>query len=110
MFTAFVVILPILALLLFRSFIFPLFYTKEIRQELVNNNDYCTIDVRDYSVFHRTPTEQAKNIPLSILHRSVNEEDCDKEIVVVSDDTKGALMAARILNKAKKKPIYYYTV
>jgi rhodanese-related sulfurtransferase len=100
----------VFTLYVIRNFILPYAYLKPIEQTHVNSNDYCTIDIRDYSTFHNTPIEEAINIPLSVLHRSVEKEDCDKNIVVVSDDTKGALMAARILKKAKKKPVFYYTV
>jgi rhodanese-related sulfurtransferase len=100
----------VFALYIVRNYVLPYAYLKPIEQTNVNSNDYCTIDIRDYSTFHNTPIDEAINIPLSVLHRSVDKEDCDKNIVVVSDDTKGALMAARILKKAKKKSVYYYTV
>jgi hypothetical protein len=103
-------LLVLVGFYILRTFILPRSYVKPIEQGSVNTNDYCTIDIRDYNASYRMPIEEAKNIPLSILHRSVAKENCDKNIVVVSDDTKGALIAARIIKKATKKPIFYYTV
>ncbi|OZM56113.1 hypothetical protein CIB95_13470 [Lottiidibacillus patelloidae] len=110
MFAVLAGLLFIVLIYFIRNFVVPYAYLKPIEKTSVNSNDYCTIDIRDYSEVHRTPIDDAVNIPLSILHRSVNSEECDKNIVVVSDGTKGALMAARIIKKAKKKPVYYYTV
>ncbi|WP_377888100.1 rhodanese-like domain-containing protein [Alkalihalobacillus sp. R86527] len=89
----------------------PYTYLKPINVDPFDDDRYCLIDVRDYILSHRMPYEKAKNIPLSYLGRQTRENDvCDKEIVVLAEDRKAARMAAKILLKQSKQPIYYMTV
>jgi len=89
----------------------PLFYLKPIKCEMVNNDQFCLIDIREYIQSNRKPVKEAENIPLSILKRQLREKTiCNKRILLIVDDHHAARAAARILAKQKAKPIYYMTV
>lgn len=90
--------------------IFPL-RLKQIQQIPANICQYCLIDIRDFISAHNQPMTGAKNIPLSYLSREMKiNELCDKDIVIVTDDHRGAKLAAKIINKKLKKPVYYITI
>lgn len=96
---------------MWRNLVSPFFYMKRIEKNRIDDEAYCLIDVRDFITFYRSPTDKAKNIPLSYLPREVRGDAiCDKEVVVIADGTRAAKMAARIINKQIKKPIYYVTI
>lgn len=98
-------------MIIWRNIIAPNFYVKRIEKDKVNLKQYCLIDIRDYTTFHRNPTTEAKNIPLSYLQREVREDTiCDKQVIVFADGKRDALLAARILNKRIKQTIYYVTI
>ncbi|SDY03397.1 MULTISPECIES: rhodanese-like domain-containing protein [Salimicrobium] len=74
----------------------------------ISDNDYCVIDIRDYISAHRSPYPGAENIPLSYLPRELKERfDCPKEILLVTDDERGAVKAARLLRKKRDQSVYY---
>ncbi|WP_236560981.1 rhodanese-like domain-containing protein [Pontibacillus sp. HMF3514] len=104
------VILASIGLIVFvlNQYVLPFNYLKKIDQQSINDDRYCVIDVRDYVSAHRSPFPSAENIPLSYLPRALKERfDCSKEIVLVSDDVRGARIAAKIMRKKKFKSIYY---
>ncbi|WP_347862526.1 rhodanese-like domain-containing protein [Salimicrobium sp. PL1-032A] len=81
---------------------------KTINEQELSKNDYCVIDIRDYISAHRSPYPGAENIPLSYLPRELKERfDCPKEILLVTDDERGAVKAARMLRKRNNKDVYY---
>ncbi|MBH0231092.1 rhodanese-like domain-containing protein [Halobacillus sp. KCTC 3957] len=72
------------------------------------SDDFCIIDIRDYISAHRSPYPGAENIPLSYLSRALNERfECPKEILLVTDDKRGAKIAAKMIKKKQNKPVYY---
>lgn len=89
----------------------PNFYLKRIEKNCIRQGDYCVIDVRDYILAHREPLKDVQNIPLCYLRRQVEEKGvCLRNVVVVAEDRKAAKMAARILTKKSRQPVYYVTV
>ncbi|KHE72052.1 rhodanese-like domain-containing protein [Halobacillus sp. BBL2006] len=71
-------------------------------------DDFCVIDIRDYISAHRAPYPGAENIPLSYLPRALKERfDCTKQILVVTDDKRGAKLAAKMIRKHRRRSIYY---
>jgi len=92
----------------FNQYVLPFNYLKKIDQQSIQDDRYCVIDVRDYVSAHRSPFPSAENIPLSYLPRALKERfDCTKEVVLVSDDKRGARIAAKMMRKKKFKSIYY---
>lgn len=106
------IILALAVLYILFSYLMPYWKLKTIRQECINQDDYCMIDVRDYHFAYRNPyTVGTKNIPLSYLSRASREEEvCDKDIVVIAESRLAAVMAARILKRRTKRFIYYVTM
>ncbi|RWZ54841.1 rhodanese-like domain-containing protein [Halobacillus fulvus] len=81
---------------------------KPMNHQSVSLDDFCIIDIRDYISSYRSPYPGAENIPLSYLPRELKERfDCPKQILLVTDDKRGAKMAARMIRKKKHKSIYY---
>lgn len=81
---------------------------KTINEQELSKKDYCVIDIRDYISAHRSPYPGAENIPLSYLPRELKERfDCPKKILLVTDDERGAVKAARLLRKKKNQSVYY---
>ncbi|TGB02148.1 rhodanese-like domain-containing protein [Halobacillus salinus] len=73
-----------------------------------SRNDFCIIDIRDYISSHRSPYPNAENIPLSYLNREMKERyACRKEILLITDDFRGARLAAKIIRKNQSQTIYY---
>lgn len=104
-----VTIVTLVALVLFmiKQYVLPFNYMKKIDQQSIDDR-FCVIDVRDYVSAHRSPFPTAENIPLSYLPRALKERfDCTKEIVLISDDIRGARIAAKMMRKKKFKSIYY---
>ncbi|SEB04336.1 hypothetical protein SAMN05421743_1141 [Thalassobacillus cyri] len=88
----------------------PRWKLKKIEQPVVIDERFCVIDIRDYISAHRSPYPGAENIPLSYLPRALKEHfDCPKDVLVISDDFRGARIAANIFRKKRKKNIYYVT-
>ncbi|MGP4061462.1 rhodanese-like domain-containing protein [Halobacillus sp. H74] len=84
------------------------FFLKPYQRQRSTEDEFCVIDIRDYISAHRSPYPGAENIPLSYLRRTLNERfDCPKKILVVSDDKRGAKMAAKLIRKKQHKPVYY---
>lgn len=103
-----VVLVLLVIWVLFRSYIAPIRSLESIDYNLIDREKYCLIDVRDYIASHQMPFRDACNIPLSYLSREVKKKlECEKDIVLICDDFRGAKMAARILNKQRVKKIYY---
>ncbi|MFG6119493.1 MULTISPECIES: rhodanese-like domain-containing protein [Thalassobacillus] len=99
-----------LGILAVTRFAIPRWKLKEIDQQIVLDERFCVIDIRDYISAHRSPFPGAENIPLSYLPRALKEQfDCQKEVLVVSDDIRGARIAANLFRKKRKKNIYYVT-
>lgn len=85
-------------------------YLKKLNDTGEKEDRFCVIDIRDYISAHRAPYPGAENIPLSYLSRALKERfDCPKEILVITDDERGARMAAKLIRKKQNKPIYYKT-
>lgn len=81
---------------------------KPFNRQLISDDDLCVIDIRDYISAHRSPYPGAENIPLSYLKRALKERfDCTKEILLITDDKRGAKLAARMIRKKQSKSIYY---
>lgn len=92
-----------------RNVSLPHMYLKKIDQNTISNDRYCVIDVRDYVSAHNQPYPSAQNIPLSYLPRELKDTfDCTKDIVLISDDVRGARIAAKMLRKKNNRPIYYF--
>jgi hypothetical protein len=92
-------------------FVYPNLYLKRIEKDLVQNDHFCKIDIRDFISSHRAPMNDAENIPLSYLPRTLKEKTpCDKDVVIIAENQKAARIAARMLKKQVKKQLYYYTV
>ncbi|ASF40214.1 rhodanese-like domain-containing protein [Halobacillus sp. B29] len=81
---------------------------KPYNQSNLSGADLCVIDIRDYISAYRSPYPGAENIPLSYLSRTIKERfDCPEKILVVSDDKRGAKLAAKIIRKKRQQSIYY---
>lgn len=81
---------------------------KPFTQHFVPEDEFCVIDIRDYISAYRSPFPGAENIPLSYLPRVLKERfDCSKEILLVTDDVRGARLAAKMINKKQPHSIYY---
>ncbi|MFC7322120.1 rhodanese-like domain-containing protein [Halobacillus campisalis] len=81
---------------------------KPLTRQKVSGDEFCVIDIRDYISAHRSPYPGAENIPLSYLPRALKERyECTKNILLVTDDKRGAMLAARIIRKKRHKSIYY---
>ncbi|MFC0523964.1 rhodanese-like domain-containing protein [Pontibacillus salicampi] len=92
-----------------RNVSLPHMYMKKIDQNLISEDKYCVIDVRDYVSAHNSPFPSAENIPLSYLPRVLKDKfDCTKDIVLISDDMRGARIAAKMLRKKQNRSIYYF--
>ncbi|WP_205439388.1 rhodanese-like domain-containing protein [Halobacillus ihumii] len=77
-------------------------------KEQVSIEEYCVIDIRDYISASHSPYPGAENIPLSYLPRELKERmDCEKNILLITDDKRGAKMAAKIIRKKRNSSIYY---
>jgi hypothetical protein len=99
------------ALFLWQNVIFPQFYMKRISKDRIEGDGYYLIDVRDFITFHRNPVQRANNIPLSYLSREVSKSGFgDQKIVIIADGRRAARMAAKIIQKQSKRPVYYLTV
>nr|WP_239534308.1 rhodanese-like domain-containing protein [Thalassobacillus pellis] len=91
-------------------FFLPIMHLRKVDQEGLQDKHYCVIDIRDYISAHRHPFPGAENIPLSYLSRALRGQfDCQKDVLVVSDDVRSARIAANIFRKKHKKKIYYVT-
>ncbi|UOQ94190.1 rhodanese-like domain-containing protein [Halobacillus shinanisalinarum] len=74
----------------------------------VSIGDYCVIDIRDYISASHSPYPGAENIPLSYLPRELKDQfDCPKNILLITDDKRGAKIAAKIIRKKRNKLVYY---
>ncbi|WP_035511346.1 rhodanese-like domain-containing protein [Halobacillus karajensis] len=81
---------------------------KPFHKGRTSEGDMCVIDIRDYISAYRCPYPGAENIPLSYLPRVLKDQlCCSKPILIVSDDKRGARMAAKILRRRWRKRIYY---
>ncbi|MFD2922787.1 rhodanese-like domain-containing protein [Halobacillus naozhouensis] len=79
-----------------------------IGDEQISIKEYCIIDIRDYISASHSPYPGSENIPLSYLSRELKERmDCEKNILLITDDKRGAKMAAKIIRKKWKSSIYY---
>ncbi|WP_079526823.1 rhodanese-like domain-containing protein [Halobacillus hunanensis] len=79
-----------------------------IGKEQISIEEYCVIDIRDYISASHSPYPGAENIPLSYLSREFKERmECEKNILLITDDKRGAKMAAKIIRKKRKSSIYY---
>ncbi|UOR11870.1 rhodanese-like domain-containing protein [Halobacillus amylolyticus] len=74
----------------------------------VSIGEYCVIDIRDYISASRSPYPGAENIPLSYLPRELKHHfDCTKNILLITDDKRGAKIAAKMIRKKRNKLVYY---
>ncbi|MGP4076569.1 rhodanese-like domain-containing protein [Halobacillus sp. K22] len=81
---------------------------KPYSHSKLSGADFCVIDIRDYISAYRSPYPGAENIPLSYLSRTLKERfDCPEKILLVSDDKRGAKLAAKIIRKKRHQAIYY---
>ncbi|SIS44114.1 rhodanese-like domain-containing protein [Salimicrobium flavidum] len=81
---------------------------RTLNNQDFSDSDYCVIDIRDYISAHRAPYPGAENIPLSYLPRVLKDRfDCPKKILLVTDDERGAVKAARMLRKKRNQSVYY---
>lgn len=81
---------------------------QPIQNQTITEDDFCIIDIRDYIEANRSPYPGAENIPLSYLPRELKKRfDCPKNILLVTDDIRGAKLAARMIRKTRQQPIYY---
>ncbi|WP_245807705.1 rhodanese-like domain-containing protein [Halobacillus massiliensis] len=92
-------------------FIFKSFYQKNLiplEEKTPPADDFCVIDIRDYISAHRSPYPGAENIPLDYLPRELKGRfDCPKKILLVTDNKRGARLAARMIKKKRGNPVYY---
>ncbi|MBA2175810.1 rhodanese-like domain-containing protein [Halobacillus locisalis] len=103
----FIYITATVLLLVTISFIVRKSSLKLLKQQPLEDN-FCIIDIRDYISSHRSPYPGAENIPLSYLQRELRDRmKCRKEILLVTDDLRGAKIAAKIIRKKQKQAIYY---
>ncbi|MFQ3544708.1 rhodanese-like domain-containing protein [Halobacillus rhizosphaerae] len=81
---------------------------KPMKDKEFSSDDYCVIDIRDYIASHRSPYPGAENIPLSYLPRQLNKRfECTKQILLITDDKRGAKLAAKLIHKKRTASIYY---
>ncbi|SFJ38879.1 hypothetical protein SAMN04487936_1022 [Halobacillus dabanensis] len=81
---------------------------KPYHQQFIPGSDFCIIDIRDYISAYRSPYPGAENIPLSYLPRFLKESfDCPKQVLLVTDDKRGAKLAAKMIRKKRHKSVYY---
>lgn len=96
-----------------RQIIHPKPKLTHAESDRLHNDDVCCIDVRDFITSHRDPVEKAVNIPLAYLKRELKQKedlwDKDKDILIVCDDRRTAVMASRMLTKKTQGTIYYTT-
>ncbi|MCP3028318.1 rhodanese-like domain-containing protein [Halobacillus sp. A5] len=102
-----IVVTGALIFTIFRGF-YHTFVLKPFTNQSPSRDDFCVIDIRDYISAHRSPYPGAENIPLSYLQRALKDRfQCTKDILLVTDDKRGAKLAARMIRKKKGKNIYY---
>ncbi|WP_173915794.1 rhodanese-like domain-containing protein [Halobacillus sp. Marseille-Q1614] len=71
-------------------------------------DDFCVIDIRDYISAYRSPYPGAENIPLDYLPRALKGKfNCPKKILLVTDNKRGARLAARMIKRKRGKSVYY---
>ncbi|WP_226580079.1 rhodanese-like domain-containing protein [Halobacillus litoralis] len=81
---------------------------KPYQMRSEDKDDFCVIDIRDYIHAHRSPYPGAENIPLNYLPRFLKERwDCPGNILLVTDDKRGAKLAAKMIRRKKRKSVYY---
>lgn len=81
---------------------------KPYHKQSGSGSDFCVIDIRDYISAYRSPYPGAENIPLSYLPRFLKERfDCSKKVLLVTDDKRGAKLAAKMIRKKRHKAVYY---
>ncbi|MGI8315738.1 rhodanese-like domain-containing protein [Halobacillus mangrovi] len=81
---------------------------KPFRKSSGSLDEFCVIDIRDYISADKCPYPGAENIPLSYLPRALkNRFDCTKQVLLVTDDKRGAKLAAKIIRKHRRRSIYY---
>jgi hypothetical protein len=97
----------ILALLIVHQFYVKMIL-KPYREQFMSGSDFCIIDIRDYISAYRSPYPEAENVPLSYLPRFLKERsDCSKQILLVTDDKRGAKLAAKMIRKKRHEAVYY---
>ncbi|MFG6148216.1 rhodanese-like domain-containing protein [Halobacillus sp. B23F22_1] len=88
--------------------LYQTFALKPYKNQSTSRDNFCVIDIRDYISAHRSPYPGAENIPLSYLQRALKERlQCTKDILLVTDDKRGAKLAARMIRRKRGKTIYY---
>ncbi|WP_200816559.1 rhodanese-like domain-containing protein [Halobacillus sp. Marseille-P3879] len=102
-----ILVIVVLAFSIFRG-LFHVFVLKPFPNHAESRDNFCVIDIRDYTSAYRSPYPGAENIPLSYLQRALKDRfKCTKDILLVTDDKRGARLAARIIRKKERKLIYY---
>ncbi|WP_181349483.1 rhodanese-like domain-containing protein [Thalassobacillus sp. CUG 92003] len=90
------------------KFVFSFHHLEKIDPHAVKSDRFCLIDIRDYISANNSPFPGADNIPLSYLSRELNKTvDCPKEILLISDDLRGARLAAKMIRKKRNKHVFY---
>lgn len=104
-----IVILAIIYIV--KNFIRPLITLQELPDHMdleTMCKKYCLIDLRDYITADKDPVPYAKNIPLSYLPRELEKSiDCDKDILLISEDKRTARLAVKFFQKQKRDKIYF---
>lgn len=81
---------------------------KLMNEESLVAEDFCLIDIRDYISAHRFPYPGSENIPLSYLRREMKERfSCQKKILLITDDVRGAKVATKLIRKRQNQSVYY---
>ncbi|GGF33055.1 hypothetical protein GCM10010954_35290 [Halobacillus andaensis] len=102
-----VVVIGFLFFIMFRG-LYQTFVLKPFTNQSASRDNFCVIDIRDYISAHRSPYPGAENIPLSYLQRALKDRfQCTKDILLVTDDKRGAKLAARMIRRKRGKTIYY---